>query len=111
MYPFRVLVDGTTMRGRKFTREQLLTGAVWKGGDNPPPTTMDDPQHGKDELCKLLSCLLGEKVLQPEFAAHCRPPVSMSRPAEVSWALVPPSPTIIARPNTMLTRTTAGLDK
>jgi hypothetical protein len=67
VYPFRILVEGTTMRGRKFTREQLLTGAVWKGGDTPPPTTKDDPQHGKDELCKLLSCLLGEKVLQPDF--------------------------------------------
>ncbi|HLN64568.1 MAG TPA: vWA domain-containing protein, partial [Symbiobacteriaceae bacterium] len=34
VYPFRVRVNGSTMRGRAFTREHLLTGAVWKGGDN-----------------------------------------------------------------------------
>ncbi|HEX2807018.1 MAG TPA: S8 family serine peptidase, partial [Kineosporiaceae bacterium] len=39
VYPFRVLAGGSTMRGRAFTREHLLTGAVWTGGDNPPPTT------------------------------------------------------------------------
>ncbi|MEO8596722.1 MAG: S8 family serine peptidase [Candidatus Solibacter sp.] len=72
VYPFRVLVDGKTMRGRKFTREQLLTGAVWKGGDNPPPTTTGDPQHGKDDLCKALSCLLGEKVFEPRFVARLK---------------------------------------
>ncbi|HEY5156141.1 MAG TPA: M14 family zinc carboxypeptidase [Acidimicrobiales bacterium] len=93
VYPFRVLAGGSTMRGRAFTREHLLTGAVWTGGDNPPPTTTDDPQTGKDQICQLLSCLLSEKVIRPEFAEQllaagldlntarkclqrwCRPPV------------------------------------
>ena len=68
MYPFRVLASGSTMRGRAFTREHLLTGAVWTGGDHPPPTTTDDPQTSKDQICQLLSCLLSEKVIRPEFA-------------------------------------------
>jgi hypothetical protein len=68
VYPFHVLAVGTTMRGRAFPREHLLSGAVWKGGDNPPPTTTDDPQTGKDQICQLLSCLLSEKVIRPEFA-------------------------------------------
>jgi hypothetical protein len=67
VYPFRVLADGTTLRGRNFTREHLLTGAVWKGGDNPPPTTQDDPREEKERLCRLLSCLLSERVIKPEF--------------------------------------------
>ena len=67
VYPFRVLANGKTLRGRDYTREQLLTGAVWKGGDNPPPTGQDDPSGEKERLCRLLSCLLSEKVIQPEF--------------------------------------------
>ena len=67
VYPFRVLANGKTLRGRDFTREHLLTGAVWKGGDNPPPTGKDDPNEEKERLCSLLSCLLSTKVIQPEF--------------------------------------------
>ena len=37
VYGFRVLAKGTTLAGRKYTREQLLTGAVWQGGDRPAP--------------------------------------------------------------------------
>ena len=67
VYPIRVLADGSTLRGRDFTREHVLTGAVWKGGDVPPPTSKDDPQEEKDRLCRLLSCLLDEKVLRPDL--------------------------------------------
>lgn len=67
VYPFRVRATGKTLRGRDFTREQLVTGAVWKGGDNPPPTGQDDPSGEKERLCRLLSCLLHGKVIQPEF--------------------------------------------
>jgi Common central domain of tyrosinase/von Willebrand factor type A domain len=42
IYHFRVLASGRTLRGRSFTREQRLTGAVWKGGDKPLPTSKDD---------------------------------------------------------------------
>ena len=44
-YHIRVLAYGKTLRGRKFTREQWLTGAVWKGGDQPAPTG-DRPSKG-----------------------------------------------------------------
>jgi hypothetical protein len=72
VYHFRVLAQGTTMRGRAFTREHLLSGAVWKGGDAPPPTSKDDPQEDKDRLCRLLNCLLSEKVLSSEFERRLR---------------------------------------
>ena len=67
VYPFRVLASGKTLRGRDFTREHLLTGAVWKGGDNPPPTGGDDPGEDKDKLCRLLSCLLSGRVIGPAY--------------------------------------------
>ncbi|MFA5354432.1 MAG: hypothetical protein WC291_09390 [Thermodesulfovibrionales bacterium] len=66
VYQFRVLARAKTLRGREVTREHLLTGAVWKGGDDKPPTGKDDPE-GKDRLCEFLSCLLSSNVIQPEF--------------------------------------------
>jgi murein tripeptide amidase MpaA len=72
VYHFRVLADGTTMRGRLFTREQLMTGAVWKSGDQPPPTSKDDPQVDRDRLCHLLSCLLSDSALTPRFQDHLK---------------------------------------
>lgn len=65
VYRFRVLASGKTFRGRLFTREQLVTGVVWKGGDLPSPSSPADP--GEGELCRLLKCLLSDKVLTPEF--------------------------------------------
>ncbi|MEX2264197.1 MAG: M14 family zinc carboxypeptidase [Bryobacteraceae bacterium] len=67
VYPFRVLANGKTLRGRNFSREHLLTGAVWKGGDNPPPTSQDDPNEEKERCCRLLNCLLNGSVIRPEF--------------------------------------------
>jgi hypothetical protein len=68
VYRFRVLADGKTFRGRPFTREQLATGVVWKGGDLPPPTSPPGgADAGEGDLCKLLTCLLSDKVLMPEF--------------------------------------------
>src|ERR1700730_4107417 len=37
VYRFRVLAAGVTMRGVPFTREQLLSGAVYLGDGNPLP--------------------------------------------------------------------------
>ena len=51
------------MRGRPFTREQLLTGAVWHGGDEPPPSRQNDPNRGHDRLCRFIACLLKQKEL------------------------------------------------
>ena len=67
IYRFRVLANGSTMRKRLFTREQLLTGAVWKGGNDPRPTG-DDPREDHKRLCRLLACLLSEKALGKHLA-------------------------------------------
>ena len=64
IYNFRLLASGRTLRGRPFTREQLLTGAVWAGGDDPHPTSNDDPRERDERLCRLLSCLLSDRGLR-----------------------------------------------
>lgn len=66
VYQFRVLARATTLRGRAVTREQLLSGAVWEGGDNPPGGG-NQPAGETAKLCELLTCLLNQNVIQPEF--------------------------------------------
>jgi murein tripeptide amidase MpaA len=67
IYRFRIRARGTTLRGLPFTREQEVTGAVWKGGDNPPPSGKDDPHEPRERLCRLLACLLSRKTVSPEL--------------------------------------------
>jgi hypothetical protein len=67
IYHFRVLAKGKTLRGVPFTREQLLTGAVWRGGNQPPPTQGDDPTHCNERFCQLLRCLLQVKGVREYF--------------------------------------------
>lgn len=64
VYRFRIVAEGRTLRGRPFTREQTLTSAVWKGGDNPPPSSKDDPNVRDDRFCRLINCLLRQKSIQ-----------------------------------------------
>ncbi|MDD5319798.1 MAG: VWA domain-containing protein [Methylococcales bacterium] len=64
VYRFRIVAEGRTLRGRPFTREQTLTAAVWKGGDNPPPSSKDDPNARGDRFCRLINCLLRQKSIQ-----------------------------------------------
>ncbi len=64
IYRFRVLASGSTMRGRPFTREQLLTGAVWAGGDRPAPTSTGDPRPERERVCQLLECLLKQESIR-----------------------------------------------
>ena len=66
-YRFRVKGQGVSLRGLPFTREQEVTGAVWKGGDNPSPSGKDDPYDPKERLCQLLACLFSQKVISPEL--------------------------------------------
>jgi thermitase len=66
VYPLRVLAAGKSMRGREFTREHLLTGAVWAGGDNPT-TGRPDPGAQTEQVCSLLACMLGKPVLSSEL--------------------------------------------
>ena len=88
IYRFRILAEGKTLRARPFTREQTLTGAVWRGGNSDPPTSKDDPTGSSDQLCSLIACLLRNKGLiellkkhgiDPDelrrcFGAYCRKP-------------------------------------
>ena len=67
IYRFRVLGAGKTLRGREFSREQLLTGSVWKGGDEPVPTSKDDPRERDERLCRFLYCLLDPNSISPEL--------------------------------------------
>jgi hypothetical protein len=60
---FRVVGWGKTFRDQPFTREQALTGAVWPGGDTPPPSSATDPAGPAERLCQLISCLLGDRQI------------------------------------------------
>ncbi|MDR6226478.1 hypothetical protein [Desmospora profundinema] len=59
IYRFRIVAEGRTLRGNRFSREQTLTGAAWKGSDNPPPTLKDD-----DRFCRLINRLLHQESIQ-----------------------------------------------
>ena len=63
IYHARLIATGVTLRGTPFTREQLATGAVWQGGDEPyrPPT-----DGGIPDWCRLLQCMLSEKSFSRE---------------------------------------------
>jgi hypothetical protein len=51
------------MRGLPFSREQLVSGAVVFGGDNPSPTSGPSTTKQDEALCKLLQCVLGPNAL------------------------------------------------
>ena len=59
IYEFLVKAKGRTSRGNEFTREQVLTGSVWKGGDRIPPKSQPVDSKNDDKLCDLLSCMIG----------------------------------------------------
>ena len=61
VYTFTVHADGFTSRNAAFTREQVLTAAIWQGGDQPAPTSSNNPNSNPfhDALCNLLHCLSG----------------------------------------------------
>jgi hypothetical protein len=79
IYTFRIGAEGKTLRGRPFTREQTLTGAIWRGGDNPPPTSKDDPNALGDRLCALIGCLLRDKGLIELLTRHAVNPDEIRR--------------------------------
>ena len=60
IYEFRLIADGFSARRSRFTREQRLTGFVWRGGDQPerPIEFTDDLGEAIDgAVCRLLQCL------------------------------------------------------
>jgi len=93
VYRFRLVASGVTMRRVAFTREQLLSGAVVLGGDNPAPTS-DPSTHAHDaQLCDLLECLLRPEALGRFLTEHHVDPNAIQRCIE-QWCkqrLGPPS--------------------
>ncbi|MBL4730223.1 MAG: S8 family serine peptidase [Sulfurimonas sp.] len=58
VYKFRIMADGNTYRQNRYTREQVLTGTIYRGGDKTPPSSKDTPHNSTEEnFCKLISCL------------------------------------------------------
>lgn len=65
VHKLRVRARGRTRKGMPFTREQVLTAVVWRGGDHDAETAagggnrLIDSLNERDErLCELLKCLL-----------------------------------------------------
>lgn len=87
LYTWRIRANGTTHRGRPFTREQIRTASFWAGGDNPgePPRGAGDGEGtGEGGLIDLLCCLyrneglsglflerLKEHGIEPEVFKRC----------------------------------------
>ena len=70
VYRFRMVASGVTMHGVPFTREQLLSGAVVPGGDNPFPTSGPSTRGQDKQLCELLECLLKPEMLGRLMTEH-----------------------------------------
>lgn len=65
-YRCRVIAEGKTFRNNNFTREQLVTGSVWRGGDDPLPVG----EKSTAQLCDLLDCVVSEEVLGDLLERH-----------------------------------------
>ncbi len=71
IYRFVVGADGSTSRGTPFTRQQVVTGAVWRGGNQPDPTSKDPGRNGccdDGDLCRVLHCAAG--AISPKLRAR-----------------------------------------
>ncbi len=93
VYRFHVVASGVTMRGLPFTREQLLSGAVVPGGNNPFPTSGPSTRDQDEAMCQLLQCLLRPEAFGRLLAEHHVDPNSLQKCVE-GWCelrLAPPS--------------------
>jgi hypothetical protein len=70
IYHFRVEAGGVTYRGTPFSREQLLTGAIFRGTPEPPGQPIGS--IGRADLCHLFSCLVSEDFLTPRLEESLR---------------------------------------
>jgi len=70
VYPIRFRAQGTTLRGYPFTREQLRTAAVWRGGNGTPPSSSTQPSEPGLDWCRLVACLLGQKSIVEVLRRH-----------------------------------------
>ena len=68
--------DGYSLRGRAFTREQIRSAAVWRGGNQPPPDSSSTDGHewmgAGCSFCEVIRCLLSEKVISLEYRKRLR---------------------------------------
>ncbi len=64
LYRVRLRAEGYATAGGRFLREKTLSASLFLGGDQPPRRESDD----EPEICRLLQCLLHDKVLNPEAA-------------------------------------------
>lgn len=64
IYPVRFRASGTTLRGSRFTREQVRTGLAWHGGDGDPPKTRPTDPGPTRQWCDLLRCLLSDRDIR-----------------------------------------------
>ena len=62
IWKMRLLAQGFSSDNESFTREQLLTGHVRKGGDQPSPTEL--PNEKDKKWCEMVSCLLKNKQVR-----------------------------------------------
>lgn len=70
-YLFRVLAEGFTTAGERFTREQLLTGVLGRVVPPPPPDLGSSVGEGvREVLCQLLGCV--DEVVSPELRKRLR---------------------------------------
>lgn len=83
VYHYRVIASGKTFRGTEFTREQLVTGAVWSGGDRLPPSQENPPGGGHSnpglDICCLVKCLLQMDGVQRLLKEQGIPPEEFKR--------------------------------
>ena len=67
IYTYKIKASGMSLNNRRFTREQILTASIWKGGDSQVQIPTD---RCKNLICSLLKCILSEKNLTTEFKKH-----------------------------------------
>lgn len=83
VYQCRIMAAGKTMRGQPFTREQTLTGAVWRNGNDPRPPAGggQDSSTGNPGrvFCHLLLCLLKDKGVLELLRRHGIDPAHIAR--------------------------------
>ncbi|HSU07188.1 MAG TPA: M14 family zinc carboxypeptidase, partial [Acetobacteraceae bacterium] len=83
IYPVHFRATGRTLRGFRFKREQLRTGMVWAGGDEPPPRG----KPGDGECCPdwggFLQCLLSDDAIRKLLARNQVNPDLVAKCAEI----------------------------